>query len=129
MSHPQRDSGFTLIELLVVMSLMGLLMTIAVGSWASWAKANTQSFAVMLKPAMEKMLESRRGEVSPAAATVSGAITGSQLGAILAFLASKVLGQYDPFGGFPAVGLPARTDPPRPVRRCPLVAPPHAGPD
>ena len=64
---------------------------------ASWAKANTQSFAVMLKPAMEKMLESRRGEVSPAAASVSGAITGSQLGAILAFLASKVLGQYDPF--------------------------------
>lgn len=45
---------------------------------ASWAKANTQSFAVMLKPAMEKMLESRRGTVSPAAAAVSGAITGSQ---------------------------------------------------
>ncbi|HEY8699920.1 MAG TPA: zinc-dependent metalloprotease [Arthrobacter sp.] len=64
---------------------------------ANWAKANTQSFAVMLKPAMEKMLESRRGSVSPAAATVSGAITGSQLGAVLAFLSSKVLGQYDPF--------------------------------
>ena len=64
---------------------------------ASWAKANTQSFAVMLKPAMEKMLESRRGTVSPGAASVSGAITGSQLGAVLAFLSSKVLGQYDPF--------------------------------
>jgi coenzyme F420 biosynthesis associated uncharacterized protein len=64
---------------------------------ASWAKANTQSFAVMLKPAMEKMLASRRGTVSPAAASVSGAITGSQLGAVLAFLSSKVLGQYDPF--------------------------------
>ena len=64
---------------------------------ASWAKANTQSFAVMLKPAIEKMLESRRGTVSPGAATVSGAITGSQLGAVLAFLSSKVLGQYDPF--------------------------------
>ncbi|BAS06875.1 conserved hypothetical protein [Arthrobacter sp. Hiyo4] len=64
---------------------------------ASWAKANTQSFAVMLKPAMDKMLESRRGNVSPAAASVSGAITGSQLGAVLAFLSSKVLGQYDPF--------------------------------
>jgi coenzyme F420 biosynthesis associated uncharacterized protein len=64
---------------------------------ASWAKANTQSFAVMLKPAMEKMLEGRRGTVSPGAASVSGAITGSQLGAILAFLSSKVLGQYDPF--------------------------------
>lgn len=64
---------------------------------ASWAKANTQSFAVMLKPAIEKLLESRRGTLTPGAAAVSGAITGSQLGAILAFLSSKVLGQYDPF--------------------------------
>lgn len=64
---------------------------------ANWAKANTQSFSVMLKPAMEKMLASRRGTLSPAAASVSGAITGSQLGAVLAFLSSKVLGQYDPF--------------------------------
>lgn len=64
---------------------------------ASWAKANTQSFAVMLKPAIEKMLENRRGSISPGAASVSGAITGSQLGAVLAFLSSKVLGQYDPF--------------------------------
>ena len=64
---------------------------------ASWAKANTQSFAVMLKPAMEKMLAGRHGTLNPGAAAVSGAITGSQLGAILAFLSSKVLGQYDPF--------------------------------
>jgi len=64
---------------------------------ASWAKANTQSFAVMLGPAIEKMLDSRRGTVSPGAASVGGAITGGQLGAILAFLSSKVLGQYDPF--------------------------------
>jgi coenzyme F420 biosynthesis associated uncharacterized protein len=64
---------------------------------ASWAKANTQSFAVMLKPAMQKMLDSRGGNLSPAAAQVSGALTGSQLGAVLAFLSSKVLGQYDPF--------------------------------
>ena len=64
---------------------------------ASWAKANTQSFAVMLQPAIEKMLEGRRGTISPGSASVGGAITGSQLGAILAFLSSKVLGQYDPF--------------------------------
>ncbi len=64
---------------------------------ASWSRANTQSFAVMLKPAIEKLLESRQGTLTPGAAAVSGAITGSQLGAILAFLSSKVLGQYDPF--------------------------------
>src|SRR6478752_8610073 len=63
---------------------------------ASWAKANTHSFAVMLEPAMGKLLEGR-GSLSPGAAGVSAAITGSQLGAILAFLSSKVLGQYDPF--------------------------------
>ena len=34
---------------------------------ASWAKANTQSFAVMLKPAMGKLLEGR-GSISPGAA-------------------------------------------------------------
>lgn len=64
---------------------------------ASWSRANTQSFAVMLKPAIEKLLESRQATLTPGAAAVSGAITGSQLGAILAFLSSKVLGQYDPF--------------------------------
>ncbi|MBT8160801.1 MULTISPECIES: zinc-dependent metalloprotease [Arthrobacter] len=65
---------------------------------ASWAKANTQSFAVMLQPALRQMLDSRRGPaLTPVAAAASGAITGSQLGAVLAFLSSKVLGQYDPF--------------------------------
>ncbi|SCZ52426.1 putative hydrolase/uncharacterized protein, coenzyme F420 biosynthesis associated [Arthrobacter sp. UNCCL28] len=65
---------------------------------ASWSKANTQSFSVMLQPALKKMLESRNGAaMTPAAAAASGAITGTQLGAVLAFLSSKVLGQYDPF--------------------------------
>ena len=113
----------------------------------------------MLKPAMEKLLREPREHLSPGAAGVSGAITGSQLGAVLAFLSSKVLGQYDPFCragrrlhgarrrpaaaggaehhlrgartergacGLPALGLPARTDPPGAVRRRTVAAPPHA---
>lgn len=64
---------------------------------ATWSKANTQSFSVILKPAVEKMLENRKGSVGQTAAAISGAATGTQLGAILAFLSSKVLGQYDPF--------------------------------
>lgn len=85
---------------------------------ASWSKANTQSFAVMLQPALQKMLEHRSGSsMSPAAATASGAITGSQLGAILAFLSSKVLGQYDPFAAMaPGSNVP-------PGGRLLLVAP------
>jgi coenzyme F420 biosynthesis associated uncharacterized protein len=84
---------------------------------ASWAKANTQSFAVMLEPAMEKLLEGRHGSMNPGAIAVSGAITGSQLGAILAFLSSKVLGQYDPFSAL------AENSSAPPAGRLLLVAP------
>ncbi|MGP0224547.1 MULTISPECIES: zinc-dependent metalloprotease [unclassified Paenarthrobacter] len=85
---------------------------------ASWSKANSQSFAVMLQPALKKMLESRSGlSMTPAAAAAGGAITGSQLGAVLAFLSSKVLGQYDPFAALsPAANVP-------PAGRLLLVAP------
>ncbi|MCR1162089.1 MULTISPECIES: zinc-dependent metalloprotease [Micrococcaceae] len=85
---------------------------------ASWSKANTQSFAVMLQPALQKMLESRSSvAMTPAAAAASGAITGTQLGAVLAFLSSKVLGQYDPFAALaPGANVP-------PGGRLLLVAP------
>ena len=36
-------------------------------------------------------------EIREAVAALSGTVTGAQLGAVLAFLSSKVLGQYDPF--------------------------------
>lgn len=70
---------------------------------ASWAKANTQSFAVMMDPVLravaEKAAETAKrttGAGSPGAA-VSATVTGAQLGGVLAFLSNKVLGQYDPF--------------------------------
>lgn len=84
---------------------------------ASWAKANTQSFAVMLQPALQHLMDTRSSAMSPAAANASGAITGSQLGAILAFLSSKVLGQYDPFAAL----APESNAPP--AGRLLLVAP------
>lgn len=43
MSHQRQDSGFTLVELLVTMAVLGLMMTIAVSGWVSWAKASEQS--------------------------------------------------------------------------------------
>lgn len=71
---------------------------------ASWAKANTQSFAVMMDPVLRalaaKQADSAKGSApapgSPGAA-FSATVTGAQLGGALAFLSSKVLGQYDPF--------------------------------
>ena len=42
-------------------------------------------------------LETKAEQLKAANAALGGAVTGAQMGAILAFLSSKVLGQYDPF--------------------------------
>lgn len=73
---------------------------------ASWAKANTQSFAVMMDPVLRALeakqalaaKESGNRPVQGSSSAAFGAtVTGAQLGGALAFLSSKVLGQYDPF--------------------------------
>ncbi|MCZ2401947.1 zinc-dependent metalloprotease [Paenarthrobacter sp. Z7-10] len=64
---------------------------------ASWAKANTQSFSVLMRAPMEKLAKKQAASLKPGSVAVGGAVTGAQLGSVLAFLSSKVLGQYDPF--------------------------------
>ena len=64
---------------------------------ASWAKANTQSFKVLMAPAIEHLAQTKGEQLKAANAALGGAVTGAQMGTILAFLSSKVLGQYDPF--------------------------------
>jgi coenzyme F420 biosynthesis associated uncharacterized protein len=64
---------------------------------ATWAKANTQSFEALLQPTLDHLAETRKDQLQPAATALSGTVTGAQFGSILAFLSSKVLGQYDPF--------------------------------
>ncbi|MGA7206921.1 MAG: zinc-dependent metalloprotease [Specibacter sp.] len=81
---------------------------------ASWAKANTQSFAVMMDPIMGALAAkaaAKNAGTPPGAAAVSATVTGAQLGAALAFLSSKVLGQYDPFAALGAAGTADGTQP------------------
>lgn len=87
---------------------------------ASWAKANTQSFAVMMDPLLDALAAKQRADGKPAAPAMAGNVTGAQLGAVLAFLSSKVLGQYDPFA---ALAAPADGVQPAPGGRLLLVAP------
>lgn len=72
-----------------------------------WAKANTQSFEAMLAPAMEQLAKTRGEKISEATQVLSSLATGVEMGAILAFMSSKVLGQYDPFAGLLRADLPA----------------------
>lgn len=64
-----------------------------------WARANVHSFEAMLDPAMKSLAESRGAKISETTQVLSSTATGVEMGAILAFLSSKVLGQYDPFAG------------------------------
>lgn len=64
---------------------------------AAWAKANARSFEIMLQPALKTLAEKRPDQLKSAATALGSTLTGTQMGAILSFLSSKVLGQYDPF--------------------------------
>ncbi|WP_434995556.1 zinc-dependent metalloprotease [Arthrobacter sp. Ld5] len=74
---------------------------------ASWSRANSQSFRALLDPALDQLAATRPEVLKSASLTLGGTVTGAQLGAILAFLSSKVLGQYDPFAP-PRDGLGGR---------------------
>ena len=80
----------------------------------SWIQANLDGFRQILLPLNAKVIE-RLNESNPMIASLGPRITGVEVGALLSYLSSKVLGQFDPF--FP--GLDTST----PGGRLLLVAP------
>jgi coenzyme F420 biosynthesis associated uncharacterized protein len=62
---------------------------------ASWVQANADAFAVLLAPIVEKLTEKK--QPTGLTASVGSKITGAEVGSVLGFLGSKVLGQFDPF--------------------------------
>ncbi len=61
-----------------------------------WAEANTAGFRTVLEPVVD-LLAAKKGRPSPLAEAVGSRVTGVQIGALLSFLATKVLGQYEIF--------------------------------
>ncbi|MFT4010474.1 MAG: zinc-dependent metalloprotease [Nocardioidaceae bacterium] len=61
-----------------------------------WLKANADGFAHVLAPVIAK-IEERKGAPSGFTQAVGSRMTGAEVGAVLGFLAGKVLGQFDPF--------------------------------
>jgi coenzyme F420 biosynthesis associated uncharacterized protein len=61
-----------------------------------WIQANADGFANVMAPLLDKLAE-RRGGPAPAATAVGAKVTGLEVGGLLGFLSSKVLGQFDPF--------------------------------
>jgi coenzyme F420 biosynthesis associated uncharacterized protein len=87
-----------------------------------WIRANVDGFRVVLEPLMEQLAERRGGGVFSGGAggsvmqAVGSRVTGIQVGSILAYMASRVLGQYELF-------LPPDPDGRAPTGRLTLVAP------
>ncbi|MGH3345037.1 MAG: zinc-dependent metalloprotease [Carbonactinosporaceae bacterium] len=64
----------------------------------SWARANVEGFRVVLEPLVDKIRARRDATAGGSLVTAVGArVTGVELGSLLAFLAGKVLGQYETF--------------------------------
>ncbi len=63
-----------------------------------WVQANADGFAEVLSPLIEKIQE-KKGAPSPMAQAVGSRVTGLEVGTLLGFMSSKVLGQFDPFYG------------------------------
>ncbi|MEU5688164.1 zinc-dependent metalloprotease [Streptomyces venezuelae] len=64
---------------------------------AGWVKANVAGFREILKPLLDKMQDRRTGTGNAVLGAVGGKVTGVELGMLLSFLASRVLGQYETF--------------------------------
>jgi coenzyme F420 biosynthesis associated uncharacterized protein len=75
-----------------------------------WVRANAAGFRKLLAPLLDKV-EERRANMPGAAVlgAVGGKVTGVELGMLLSFLASRVLGQYETFAP-PSAELPGGPD-------------------
>jgi coenzyme F420 biosynthesis associated uncharacterized protein len=78
-----------------------------------WIRANVDGFRVILEPLTER---ARRSNMPAIVEAVGSRITGVEVGAVLAFMASRVLGQYELF-------LPPDPTGKAPTGRLTLVAP------
>jgi coenzyme F420 biosynthesis associated uncharacterized protein len=61
-----------------------------------WVQANADGFRTVLRPLTERVLAKQQGQGGMATA-IGSRVTALETGALLAFLSSKVLGQFDPF--------------------------------
>jgi coenzyme F420 biosynthesis associated uncharacterized protein len=74
----------------------------------TWIALNADSMAALMEPVVGKLTSRRKSAPNPAVQAIGGKVTGGEAGALLAFMAGKVLGQYDLApGGTPRLMLVA----------------------
>ncbi len=76
----------------------GPVPEVAVVDRPGWVDANTRGRAALLNPLVEALTEKQDSRPGPLATAIGSRATGVQAGGLLAFLSSRVLGQYEIFG-------------------------------
>ncbi|MGY1591110.1 zinc-dependent metalloprotease [Geodermatophilus sp. SYSU D00708] len=71
---------------------------VAVVDRPGWVDANTAGMAALLDPLVDALTAKQESRPGPLATAIGSRATGVQAGGILAFLSSRVLGQYEVFG-------------------------------
>ncbi|GHD10866.1 zinc-dependent metalloprotease [Zhihengliuella salsuginis] len=74
---------------------------------AAWARANVHSFEAMIDAPLRAAAAKHVDKLSGASMEIGSRVTAAEMGAILSFLGSKVLGQYDPFAPLKRPHIPA----------------------
>ena len=64
-----------------------------------WIRSNVAGFADLVDPLLESVLADRARTFGPAMTAVGSRATGAEVGVLLAYLATRVLGQFELFGG------------------------------
>lgn len=65
-----------------------------------WVQANADGFARILEPVVARLTE-KKGTPNGLSLAIGSRVTGAEVGLLLGFLGTKVLGQFDPFHGLP----------------------------
>jgi coenzyme F420 biosynthesis associated uncharacterized protein len=76
----------------------GPVPEVAVVDRPGWVDANTRGMAALLNPLVDALAEQQDVRPGALATAIGSRATGIQAGGLLAFLSSRVLGQYEIFG-------------------------------
>jgi coenzyme F420 biosynthesis associated uncharacterized protein len=79
-------------------ALGGPVPEVAVVDRPGWVDANTTGMAALLNPLVDALADKQGSRPGVIATAIGSRATGVQAGGILAFLSSRVLGQYEVFG-------------------------------
>ena len=86
-----------------------------------WIRANVESFRVVAEPLLDAVLERTGAKPSGVVAAVGSRAAGLEVGGLLGYLATRVLGQFELLGPPPSVVVAAAGQ--APAGRLTLVAP------